>query len=216
MQPRTDGDFMPDTWETALYQNQFNFSGPVVITHQQHESNGSPYPGVSTEADVINKIQLFFPGISADALQQILTLYPSSSYSSQGLRFADIYQSFHHTAKDIALTHALGNATWNGYMQIPPSTHGMDTAYYFYNGAKNINATLAYTLQKYLMSFVMTGNPNTLWPDDKITWQPYNSANSSGVQLVVNSTLGPDTFRMVAGDDIDNERSLFWNKALWY
>lgn len=62
-------------------------------------------------------------------------------------------------------------------------------------------------MQKHLLSLVLTGNPNTLWANDKLYWPQYDN---SSTQLVFNDTfyLGPD--------DLANDRSLFWNKALWY
>jgi len=219
MQPRVDGDFMPDTPEAALYQGRFNFSGPVVITHQQHESNSAPWGGVNTDADVVTQLYAFFPGISTDAVQQILNLYPAANYASPGLRFADMQQSFHHTTKDLALTHALKNQTWQGYMQIPPATHAMDAQYYFYNGNPGVNASLALTFQKYLLSFVITGNPNKMYRDatSKVHWPKYGSQPANGpVQLVVNTTLPGNPFKIQYGDDLDDARTLFWNRALWY
>lgn len=35
-QPRVDGDFMADTYESQLYQGRFNWTGPLAITHEQH------------------------------------------------------------------------------------------------------------------------------------------------------------------------------------
>lgn len=58
---------------------------------------------------------------------------------------------------------------------------------------------------------MLTGNPNTLWPEDKINWPMYNTANgTSGTQIVFN-----DTFT-IEEDDLANAKSLFWNKVLWY
>ena len=215
MQPRVDGDFLPDYYEAALYQNQFNFTGPLVITHEQHEANSVPYAGVTTESDVINQLHIFFPGISDDVVQQFLTLYPASDYASQGLRFADMYQSLHHTSHDLALTHALKNQTWNAYIQIPPAKHGSDQPYYWCNGKACADPDNALKMKKYLMSFVLTGNPNTKWPSDKLSW-PLYSSQKQGVQLVVNTTLADKTFQVLAGDDLDNARTSYWNKVLWY
>ena len=64
-------------------------------------------------------------------------------------------------------------------------------------------------MQKYFLSFVLSGNPNTLWPEDKISWPLYNTS-SDGATLVFNTTF------TVAGDDLLNEKALFWNQALWY
>jgi hypothetical protein len=61
-------------------------------------------------------------------------------------------------------------------------------------------------MQKYLLSFVLTGDPNTMWPNDKLYWPQYGN----GTQIVLN-----DTFSL-GQDDLANAKSLFWNKALWY
>lgn len=62
-------------------------------------------------------------------------------------------------------------------------------------------------IQKYLLSFVLTGDPNTLWADDKPYWPQYGNASR---KLVFNSSF------YLAEDDLANAKSLFWNKALWY
>ena len=83
-------------------------------------------------------------------------------------------------------------------------------------------------MQKYLVSFVLTGNPNTKWSGDKLYWPKYNSAGNStestalvnvnstallpspGTQLVFNDTFYLST------DDLATKRTLLWNQALWY
>ncbi|GMF24661.1 unnamed protein product [Phytophthora lilii] len=180
--------------------------------------------GVDTQEDVSTYLRIFFPGISDDAVENLLGLYPEADYDSAGLRFADMKQSFDLTAKDIRgmLKVALGAAT-----------HGVDQNYYWYStyllatasgsssdittttatlsageaasaGAvtTTVNATIAVTMQKYLLSFVLTGNPNFVWPDDKIYWPLYNES-SVGTQIVFN-----DTFT-TADDDLANAKSLF-------
>jgi hypothetical protein len=62
-------------------------------------------------------------------------------------------------------------------------------------------------MQKYLLSFVLTGNPNTKWPSDKLHWPKYGS---DAVELVFNTTMYTQT------DDLANVKSTYWNKALWY
>lgn len=61
------------------------------------------------------------------------------------------------------------------------------------------------------MSFILTGNPNTMWPEDKLYW-PLHGGNSSsvGTELVFNSTF------YLEEDSLANDKSIFWNKALWY
>jgi carboxylesterase type B len=64
-------------------------------------------------------------------------------------------------------------------------------------------------MQKYLLSFVLTGDPNTMWADDKLYWPTYNTS-TVGTELVFNTTFSTQD------DDLASEKSLFWNKALWY
>ncbi|KUF83785.1 Pectinesterase [Phytophthora nicotianae] len=264
MQPRVDGFIIPDTYEANLYQGHFNFSGPCVISHEQHEANSQAYSGVDTQEDVSTYLRIFFPAITDDVIEELLELYPESDYESAGLRFADMKQSFDLTGKNLALTHALNNQTWNAEVALDSATHGTDQSYYWYStytlstssssssdtttattttassgasttsvgdsssmgmtdgsstggpggaggmgGSSSVNATIAVMMQKYLLSFVLTGNPNTMWADDKIYWPQYNES-SEGVEIVFN-----DTFT-TSDDDLANAKSLFWNKALWY
>ncbi|KAG3134442.1 hypothetical protein PI126_g18688 [Phytophthora idaei] len=145
-------------------------------------------------------------------------------------------QSFDLTDKNIALTHALNNQTWNAEVALGDATHGADQNYYWYstytlNTSSNsssdtetlsaaeaagvgavtttVNATIAVAMQKYLVSFVLTGNPNSIWPEDNIYWPMFNES-SVGTQVVFN-----DMFT-VAGDDLASAQSTFCNKALWY
>ncbi|KAL4145001.1 hypothetical protein PRNP1_012675 [Phytophthora ramorum] len=235
MQPRVDGFIVPDTYEANLYQGHFNFSGPCVISHEQHEANSQAYSGVDSQDDVSTYLRIFFPAITDDVVEELLELYPEDDYESAGLRFADMKQSFDLTGKNLALTHALKNQTWNAEVALGEATHGTDQNYYWYStyslsttssstaastmsageaasvGAvtTTVNATIAVAMQKYLMSFVLTGNPNSMWPEDKLYWPQYNES-SAGTQIVLN-----DTFSLAA-DDLANSKSLFWNKALWY
>ncbi|KAG2789836.1 hypothetical protein JG687_00019688 [Phytophthora cactorum] len=233
---RVDGFIIPDTYEANLYQGHFNFSGPCVISHALHEVNSRAYSGGNTQEDVSAYLRIVFPGISDDAVETLLELYPEENYESAGLRFADMKQSFELADKNIALTHALNNQTWNAEVALGDATHGADQNYYWYstytlNTSSNsssdtetlsaaeaagvgavtttVNATIAVAMQKYLVSFVLTGNPNSVWPEDNIYWPMFNES-SVGTQVVFN-----DTFT-VADDDLASAQSIFWNKALWY
>ncbi|CAN8095494.1 unnamed protein product [Discula destructiva] len=231
LQPRVDGDFVADTYEAQLYQGRFNFSGPAVITHEQHEVNGNAYSGVDTAADVEAMLRVFFPAITDVQVAAVLALYPAADYTSPGLRFADLKQHFDLTAHNMAFTHALDNQTWNGMVQIDQSTHGTDQSYYWYStysladstssanatsalksrqapSASTVDVATAVKMQKYLMSFVLTGNPNTMWSEDKLEWPLYSEG---GQDLVFNTTAF-----FTQASDLENEQVAFWNKALWY
>ncbi|KAJ5718168.1 hypothetical protein N7488_003814 [Penicillium malachiteum] len=228
-QPRVDGDFVADTYESQLYQGRFNFDGPLVITHEEHENNGSPTSGVSTVADVRNELRVFFPAITDDVIEEIMDIFPASDYSSPGYRFADMRQSFDLTAHDYALTRALDNNTWNAMVALEEATHGTDQSYYWYStyslssssssssadsgagvaisSSSSVSSTVARKMQKYLLSFVLTGNPNTKWAGDKVYWPNYGS---NATELVFNYTM------YLQNDDLANAKSTYFNKALWY
>lgn len=236
MQPRVDGDFVADTYEAQFYQNRFNFSGPAVITHEQHEANGQAYDGVDTTEDVSTYLKIFFPSITDTKVDEILSLYPEDDYDSPGLRFSDMKQHFDLTAHNMAFTHALNNQTWNGMVQIDSSTHGTDQSYYWYStytlsssssstnsttttkkrrsveprqaASSSVDTATAIKMQKYLMSFVLTGNPNTKWADDKLEWPLYSESQED---IVFNTTAF-----YLQTSDLANEKVTFWNKALWY
>ncbi|KAJ5966193.1 hypothetical protein N7481_012907 [Penicillium waksmanii] len=229
-QPRVDGDFVADTYESQLYQGRFNWTGPLVITHEQHENNGSPTSGVNTTADVESELRAFFPSITDDVVKEIMDLYPASDYSSPGYRFADMRQSFDLTAHDYAVTRALNNNTWNAMVALGQATHGTDQSYYWYStyslsssssssgaaaagagvaisGSSSVSSVVARKMQKYLLSFVLTGNPNKKWASDKTYWPKYGS---NATELVFNTTM------YTQEDDLANAKSLYWNEALWY
>lgn len=237
LQPRVDGGFVADTYEAQLYQGQFNFSGAAVVTHELHEVNGNAWAGVDTDDDVAAELRVFFPSITDAQVDAALALYPAADYASPGLRFADMKQSFDLTAHNMALTHALDNKTWNAMVEIDQSTHGTDQSYYWYStytladatsdaaastsanssaaggagmtsSSSAVDVATAVKMQKYLMSFVLTGNPNTMWSGERLEWPLYNE---SGYDLVFN-TSGFYT----QPSDLENEKAAFWNKALWY
>lgn len=102
----------------------------MVITHEQHEANSQAYSGVDTTDDVAAYLRVFFPVITDDVVQKILDFYPESDYTSPGLRFADMKQSFDLTAHNLAATHAMNNQTWNAMIALDSATHGTDQSYY--------------------------------------------------------------------------------------
>ncbi|PYH70843.1 esterase [Aspergillus vadensis CBS 113365] len=220
LQPRVDGNIVADTYEAQLYQKNFNFSGPLVISHERHEENSQSSNTVTSAADIAAELQMYFPAITDDVIEEILELYPASHYANAGYRLSDIRQGFDMTGKNLALTQALHNETWNAIVNLGEATHGTDQTYYWYstystvpaNGltsssSSSVNVAVARTMQKYLLSFVLTGNPNTLWPNDKIYWPKYGNATN---------TINFNTTMSITFDDLANDKSLFWNKALWY
>ncbi|KAJ5599498.1 hypothetical protein N7450_000565 [Penicillium hetheringtonii] len=192
-------------------------------------NNGSPTSGINTTADVENELRILFSSITDDVVNKIMDLYPEFNYSSPGYTFADMRQSFDLTAHSYAVTRALNNNTWNAMVALEQATHGTEQSYYWYStyslsnssssnaadagagvaisGSSSVSSFVARKMQKYLLSFVLTGNPNKKWANDKIYWPKYGG---NATELVFNSTM------YTQEDDLANAKSLYWNEALWY
>ncbi|KAF7909755.1 uncharacterized protein EAF01_003473 [Botrytis porri] len=159
--------------EAEFYAGHYNWTGPLVITHELHEKNSDVTSGINSTADVADKIRMYFLVITDTIINEILALYPKSDYTSPGLRFSDIEQSFELTSHNLALTPGLYNQTWNAMATLGPATHSTD-----------YRADYA----KCLLSFALTGNPNTLWPNVKMEWPLYNTS-TDGVEIVFNTSM---------------------------
>jgi len=130
LQPRLDGNIVADSMAAQLYQGNFNFTGPVVVTHERSEANGTLQAGINTDADVVRYLRIYYPAMTDDVVNGMLVRFPASAYSSPALRFADMRNTFAYTAHDIALTNALNNNTWNALTTLDAAVHGSDQAYY--------------------------------------------------------------------------------------
>lgn len=72
----------------------------------------------------------------------------------------------------------------------------------------SVSSTIAVAMQKYLLSFLLTGDPNGRWATETTYRRRYGT---SAAKLVFNTSA----FTTQA-DDLANQKCLFWNKALWY
>ncbi|TGO89404.1 hypothetical protein BPOR_0111g00140 [Botrytis porri] len=138
--------------EAEFYAGHYNWTGPLVITHELHEKNSDVTSGINSTADVADKIRMYFLVITDTIINEILALYPKSDYTSPGLRFSDIEQSFELTSHNLALTPGLYNQTWNAMATLGPATHSTDYRYNTYTLSGDIqtnpvNATTARIMQ---------------------------------------------------------------------
>ncbi len=63
-------------------------------------------------------------------------------------------------------------------------------------------------VQKYLMSLVLTGYPNTIWTNDRIDWLLYGNS-LAGQQIVFSETF------KIQEDDLVNNKIIYCSQALW-
>ncbi|KAK6197234.1 aconitate hydratase [Pestalotiopsis sp. IQ-011] len=228
-QPRADGLIVADT-------GRFDFSGPVVATHELHEADSQAYSGVGTDDDVEAELRAFFPGVQDPVVDQLLEDYPADDYESPGLRFADMKQHFDPTAHNFALTNAMKNQTWNDLVALDSATHGTDQSYYWYStytldtssddtttttsavaatstsAAASATGTSASNLAPGGPGGSSSANATVAWAGDKLFWPRYNESGSAsaGTELVFNMTM------YTQDDDLVIEKVVYWNKALWY
>lgn len=71
-QPRVDGDFVADTYEAQFYQGRFNFSGPLVLSHELHEANSQAWSGVNTTENVSTYLRIFFPAVTDEVVEKVI------------------------------------------------------------------------------------------------------------------------------------------------
>ncbi|OJZ81345.1 hypothetical protein ASPFODRAFT_223016 [Aspergillus luchuensis CBS 106.47] len=90
--PRVDGNI-----------KNFNFSGPLVISYERHEENSQSSSSVTSAANIVAELQMYFPAITEDVVEEIPKLYPASHYANAGYRLSDIRQGFDMTGKNLAL-----------------------------------------------------------------------------------------------------------------
>jgi carboxylesterase type B len=104
------------------------------------------------------------------------------------------------------LARAYNNSVFNYIFSVPPSLHGDDVYYTYYNGPSLHvqNETLAVIMQRYFTSFVMTGNPNAAGLP---TFPKYGTGAT--VQNLNLTTIAP------IKDNVANERCLWWQKGLY-
>ncbi|KAI3587366.1 Alpha/Beta hydrolase protein [Fusarium oxysporum f. sp. albedinis] len=112
-------------------------------------------------------IRILYPGVSVKSIDYITEkLYPQvydgsypyhTSLERSDLVFADCLIHLSNNA----LSKALENKTYAYRFSIPPSVHGQDVAYTFYNhGDREVDPRAAETIQGYIANFVRSGNPN--------------------------------------------------------
>lgn len=100
--------------------------------------------------------------------------------------------------------------SYNYIFAYPPGYHAEDVSYVFFNGDTStlddglaVNATLAYTLQDYIVQFAKTGNPNS---DSLPTFPVYGTDGN----VISFTAAGP----VVQIDDMKNDRCDWIQQAM--
>jgi cholinesterase len=158
-------------------------------------------------------ILVSFNDASNDTINLLMnTYYPApadgqNDVLGQITRGRDLVTEALFTCNANYVMRAFGANSYGYVFSAPPSIHAQDLTYTFFNGPDAgpvENATLALIMEDYFTNFAITGNPNG-------PGLPYFPDYSGGMTQKFNLT-----FINQIPDYLQNERCLWWQKALYY
>ncbi|RAL64716.1 hypothetical protein DID88_001747 [Monilinia fructigena] len=216
--PTVDGTFVPELPAKLLLDGKFDTNVKVMTAHNSNEGAFFASPFFSTEADIAHNLKAILPTISNSTLAYITgTLYPpvyngTYPYTNIFERVSLITAEISFTCNTRYLNTAFLNETHSYYFTVPPGFHGEDIAYTFFNGDTTtsddglpVNSTVAAVLQRYIMNFAVSGDPN----GDRVPFFPEYQSNAT---IVVVGSTGLGSLQT---DTSANDRCEWWQQALY-
>jgi cholinesterase len=209
-----DGSFSPQLPGLLLFNGGYNHSVKVMVGHNVNEGVALTTPFLpNDEAFKENIILVSFNDASNDTINLLMnTYYPApadgqNDVLGQITRGRGLLTEALFTCNANYVMRAFGANSYGYVFSAPPSIHAQDLTYTFFNGPDAgpvENATLALIMQDYFTNFAITGNPNG-------PGLPYFLDYSGGMTQKFNLT-----FINQIPDYLQNERCLWWQKALYY
>jgi len=225
--PTVDGDFVPALPGQLLARGQFDKNVTLMTGHNANEGLLFTNPFIDNNTALDAFLLTSFPALTymPKTLNYITqVLYPpifdgsqAQNYTSQIGRVSAMLSEFSFTCNAVWLNEAYNNQTHAYLFDVPPSLHGQDIAYTYYNGNGSAtagtggtsfgvqNVPVALAMQSYITEFAKTGNPNARG----LPFFPMYGSNNT-VQ-----TLGPRTISQMR-DPAANARCAWWQKGLFY
>ncbi|CAI6337257.1 unnamed protein product [Periconia digitata] len=200
-QPVSGGPLLEILGSISGRNNTF-FKIPTLITSTTDEGKLFAPKDLSTNAQFIDFIKNFQPGLNQDDLADLKVLYPdpsdgkgpyaNSPVSKQYERISAAYGDYSYICpvQETAYRLAKANATvykarWNtpnnsgANMGVP---HAADSPYF--NGLSNVQfPPIADLYSSYYASFIVSGDPNRYAIESAVSWKPYTGVGSE--ELVV-------------------------------
>lgn len=219
--PVVDGSFVPQLPGQLLLRGAFDKSLRVITGHNIDEGLEFMDPWAQTNARFEEDLRIYEPTITDDSVNYISNvLYPQKYDGSVGASVVGFPNGYKTPTgrMDLLITEAFftcntnwmmrafNNQYWSYIFTVPPSLHGIDIVYTYYNGptASVVNDTLAEIMQKYITNFVEGGNPNG--PD--VPYFPRYGSEHTCLNL-------NQTFIGTIPDNAANERCDWWQKGLY-
>lgn len=225
--PVVDGTFVPDMPGKLIAEGRFATSlDALMMGTNFNEGVLFDSPFLQNDSDYRGNVRLFFPNATEDVVDYVATeLYPDDlsgkyNYTTQPLRAALTTAEACFLCNTRYLAEALPNIVSQSIFKylfaVPPAIHADDLGYTFYNGNGSttwegfvVNEEVALALQDYIISFTITGSPNSIQSTGTLPWFPAYGTNAS--VLVLNETnLGE-----LIVDPQANSRCDWWQKILY-
>jgi carboxylesterase type B len=213
--PAVDGTFIPALPGNLLAQGSYDKSVRIMTGFNADETLYFTNPDSINNSVFDENLQQTFPDISSSVLDYVSNvLYPQvfngsqpygSYFDREKLALADA--AFTCNTRFLQKAFSTCSKTFGYRFSIPPAYHGEDVPYTYFNGPNPsvINDTIAVTLQKFLMSFALNGNPNT----NATVLLPEYGDQGSILDLNVTGVVP-------IKDPNDNIRCDWWQKGLYY
>jgi cholinesterase len=217
--PVVDDHFVPALPSTLLSEGKFAKDLKVMIAYNTNDGYIFSSPFLRSSSDFATYVSSFLPPTLASntSLISYITdfLYPPTTdqigYTTQLNRTSLFYSEYVFTCSTRFLDLAFKNQTYGYQFSVGPGFHEEDIPYTFFNGDTTtiddvapVNATVAKTMQAYLVNFVMKGDPN----GDELPEFPVYGEEE---QMLNIDTVGLGT---LVRDKAANERCDWWQAAL--
>ncbi|KAL8686642.1 MAG: hypothetical protein Q9218_006964, partial [Villophora microphyllina] len=211
--PTVDGDFVRDIPSRSYNDGKYVKELKLIAANNQDESRFLGNQSIKTNADFDNWVHVNFPSAPSNVQDEIINrIYPpvygaSSPYATPQQRSDLAVKEYLISCQTVSIANAYKNQTHNYIFGIAPAIHAQDLAYTYYpNGATpDFYPDIAITLQKYIASFVLTGNPNR----DGLSPWPVFGQNAAAINLT-------ETGVSQTRSDSANSRCAFWNQGSYY
>lgn len=211
--PIIDGEFIVDLLPRAYHRGKFNRNVRVITSDNQNEARFLGNQSIETNADFDNWVEVNFPSAPSSIREQIINqIYPpvydgSLPYTNPQERSDLAVNEYFIKCNTISVAEAYDNQTYNYIFAVPPAIHAQDLAYTYNpnDPTPGFSPTIATDLQKYLVNFVLKGDPNS---EGLPSWPVYGQT-AAAINFTANGIT--DTV-----SDSANSRCDFWNQADYF
>lgn len=157
-------------------------------------------------------LRIYEPTITKETVDYISNvLYPakydgSMPYTDATYRMELLITEAFFTCNTNWLATAFGPQSWSYIFSVPPSLHGEDIPFTYFDGNRSAvtNVTVAETMQRYFARFTEFGNPN----GPKTPFFPRYGDDTTCLNL-------NQTFINTIKDNAANPRCTWWQKGLY-